>query len=175
MSLPDQSAASNSSSTASNASAAYDDARLLEQGIVLAREGNTWVVAITKGAGCGGCEAQAGCISSAVSRLQSQTLLPIPVAPGDAYQVGDSVTVAISGKALRSASLIAYLAPLIGLLVGIAAAGRLSDAAQLALGVLGLLCGFGVAKGLLRYLSPQGLAPEIVGFAAGPGASHDGL
>lgn len=162
-------------SPVSNALPALGDTRLVEEAIVVAREGNHWMLLIERPASCGGCEVKAGCITRAVSHRQSHTLLPIPVVPGDSYQPGDRVTVAVSGPALRSASLIAYLVPLSGLLAGIAAASRLPDATQLALGLLGLLCGLGVAKGLLRYLPPQGLVPEIVGFAPESRAAPDSL
>jgi sigma-E factor negative regulatory protein RseC len=131
---------------------------------------------------CGGCNSQEGCGTSALSTVLGGKPTRFKVINGVGAKVGDSVVIGLEEKALLKSSLIAYLFPVIGLVLGVAVALLLipqaGDGATVIGAAAGLLAGF---VGLKQVNSRNGNSLEympvilrlsnawkVVAFAGGP-------
>lgn len=129
---------------------------LEEQVKVVAVDGATaWVEPIAS-AGCGGCTQQ--CASSSLQKHFGRRRAPLAVDCPMTVSPGDHLVIGVSEGALLWGSLLVYVLPLCGLLVGAgsvqslaAAIGVAADWPALLGGVMGLTAGFGVVKMLPRF------------------------
>jgi sigma-E factor negative regulatory protein RseC len=128
-----------------------------ESARVIACEAGFAIVETQVQAACGGCQAQAGCTTSVLAGLfkrrhnRLKVLNPIQAAPGQQVIVG------LPEQSLVSISLVAYLLPLLGLLLGAiglqeAAAYWLWRGGELA-SIIGGLSGLAIGLMLLRRFS----------------------
>ncbi len=128
---------------------------LTENGRVVAVEADgLWVETVRKST-CGACSAQKGCGHGILNRMTDGKRGYIRVLPGDQsiqdYRVDDEVRFSIPEEVILRGSLVAYLVPIVGLLLGAPAASaglpQMGDAGAL----LGAVGGFLVGLGLVRW------------------------
>jgi sigma-E factor negative regulatory protein RseC len=118
---------------------------MIEQtGIVVATTDTTLWVETRQVSGCSAC-ASGSCSSAVVSKLFGERRQRIQLPNTLAANTGDTVVIGIPEAVLVSASLWAYLLPLL-VMIGAALAGRLLDAGE---GVQGLLGLGGLVAGLM--------------------------
>lgn len=118
-----------------------------ETGRVVARDpGYAWVETIRQSA-CDSCSAKSGCGHSALAKLgrdsiHMQALCDIDVS------VGDQVVVGVPEDIMVKSSLLAYLMPLLLMLIGVLVADELwgQDLLTAASGLIGLGLGFAVLR-----------------------------
>ncbi|MCP4211145.1 MAG: SoxR reducing system RseC family protein, partial [Halieaceae bacterium] len=117
---------------------------LTENGRVVAVEADgLWVETVRKST-CGACSAQKGCGHGILNRMTDGKRGYIRVLPGDQsiqdYRIDDEVRFSIPEEVILRGSLVAYLVPIVGLLLGasVASAGlpQMGDAGAL-LGAVG--------------------------------------
>ncbi|MCP4467270.1 MAG: SoxR reducing system RseC family protein, partial [Halieaceae bacterium] len=127
---------------------------LTENGRVVAVEADgLWVETVRKST-CGACSAQKGCGHGILNRMTDGKRGYIRVLPGDQsiqdYRVDDEVRFSIPEEVILRGSLVAYLVPIVGLLLGASAASaglpQMGDAGAL----LGAVGGFLVGLGFVR-------------------------
>lgn len=100
---------------------------LEEEGMVLSVNGNiAEVVAETKSA-CGSCAAKNGCGTSLLASLFPQRKRSFQASNPVHARVGDRVLVGLDESALQTASLLVYIAPLLGLIGGAMAGSWLAS------------------------------------------------
>ncbi len=130
---------------------------LEERARVLVTEGDLARLEVERPSSCGGCGASGGCGTALLGkwltrhRLRVRALNPIGARPGDWVVVG------LADEVLTQASLVAYLLPLVGLILG-AAVGQAFGGEPLA--ILG--GGAGLAAGLMavgRFAERRGQDP----------------
>jgi len=128
---------------------------LTENGRVVAVEADgLWVETVRKST-CGACSAQKGCGHGILNRMTDGKRGYIRVLPGDQsiqdYRVDDEVRFSIPEEVILRGSLVAYLVPIVGLLLGASAASaglpHMGDAGAL----LGAVGGFFVGLGFVRW------------------------
>lgn len=108
-------------------------------GTVIAIEGSMAVIRFARSSMCAHCGA---CMTAGEHEMETR----VPNALG--AQIGDQVSVALSGKKIAGASLIAYLIPLAALLLGVFVGSLISDVAA----IIGGLCCCAAAYLILRLL-----------------------
>jgi len=152
------------------------------QAVVVNVEEDFAYVETQRQSACGGCNAQEGCGTSALSTVLGGKPTRFKVLNGVGAQIGDNVVIGLEEKALLKSSLMAYLLPVLGLILGVSAALMLipqaGDAATVTGALLGLIAGF---LGLRQVNSRNGNSLEympvilrssnswkVVGFAGGP-------
>lgn len=93
----------------------------MEQAAIVVRveDGTAWVEVSEAAAGCGRCHETGGCQSGMLTRLfRPGALRDFPVANAIGAVPGERVVVAIPDGAILAATAVAYLLPILGLLVG---------------------------------------------------------
>jgi sigma-E factor negative regulatory protein RseC len=144
-----------------------EDARVLS-----VEPGAAWVETERRSS-CSSCSASAGCGTSVVAKLLGGGTNRLRVSDGIGVEVGDRVVIGISDSALTRASLLAYLLPLVALMLTAFAAqsAGAEDGVVALIGILGLALGLlvtgrltGGASARERYrpvllhrLGPQGI------------------
>ena len=107
---------------------------------------------------CGGCNARAGCGTSLLAQVFGHKPARLRVANPIAAEPGDRVIVGLSERGLLRASMLLYVLPLMGLLLG-ALGGELlvqrlglggGEALSILAGLLGLAAGLGLARNFSR-------------------------
>jgi len=133
---------------------------LEEEGIVLSVIGDiAEVVAETKST-CGSCSAKSGCGTSLLADLFPKRNRSFQANNSVSAQVGDRVIIGLDESALQLASLLVYLAPLLGLIGGALIGTRL--ASVLLSGVAeAASIGFGVAGFVLMLVAVSKLSPLL--------------
>ncbi|WP_260294442.1 SoxR reducing system RseC family protein [Sedimenticola hydrogenitrophicus] len=132
---------------------------MIEQtGIVVATTDTTLWVETRQVSGCSAC-ASGSCSSAVVSKLFGERRQRIQLPNTLAASTGDTVVIGIPEAVLVSASLWAYLLPLL-VMIGAALTGRLLDAGE---GVQGLMGLGGLVAGLM-------LVRRLTGGGSGGGA-----
>ena len=138
---------------------------------MLEREGRVVSVAdgrltlrFERASACGACRAAKVCGGNAPTR---ELVLALP--SGSALRPGDSLRVALSEAAALRATLLAYLAPLAGLVaaMGAAALAGLPDGAVAAASFAGLAAGYAVLRRLAARAAAN-LQPVVLGTACRP-------
>lgn len=95
---------------------------IVESGRVLAIESDYIWVATIQASTCNSCRAQAGCGQGLLAKLGgNETLLRVALKdfPGELISVNDRVTLGIAESAVVKASLLAYILPLVLMLVSV--------------------------------------------------------
>ena len=121
--------------------------------------GFAWVASARKSA-CGNCAASSGCGTSVVAKLFGERVNRFQVADAVGVQVGEWVVIGIADGTVTRASLIAYLLPLLALMLVafLAQSAGVGEGLSALLGILGLCAGLwitgrlvGGAAGRERY------------------------
>ena len=89
-----------------------------ESALVIACEGGFAIVETQVQAACGGCQAKSGCSTSVLSGLFKRRHNRIKVMNPIQAEPGQRVIIGLQERALVSISLVAYLLPLLSLLLG---------------------------------------------------------
>jgi sigma-E factor negative regulatory protein RseC len=120
-------------------------------GTVRAVEGDQVLVEVERRGGCGTCASGGGCGTSALARWFSRRSAQVRLHATLPLRPGDAVVVGLDEGALLRASLLLYLVPILGLVMGTAAGDALAGPGG---GdwpaVLGGLAGLAVGLGLTR-------------------------
>jgi sigma-E factor negative regulatory protein RseC len=122
------------------------------------------VRAVSRAGGCGACAKHGGCAVSALGRFLRPGGRTWKIQNTVAAAAGDEITLGLSDGVLLTAALLAYLLPMVSLLVGAAvAATTATSELQVALGAgAGLLAGIGFARWQSERLTAR-LAPQVTG------------
>ncbi len=91
---------------------------LEQEGHVVGLEGDDALVQVARTSSCGSCESKGGCGTGALSSLFSDRAITLKVANSLGVRAGDRVVLGISEGALVKGSMMVYLLPLVGLLLG---------------------------------------------------------
>ncbi len=123
---------------------------LEEQGrIVEVRDGYVWVETLRRSS-CGQCSINAGCGTSVLSRVLGQRRTRVRALDSLGSKTGDEVVIGIEDAMLLRGSLAAYLAPLLGLLLGAVSGARLAAGLAISGEAASILCALaGLAAGLV--------------------------
>lgn len=138
-----------------------------EQGRVVAVEGDfVWVETRIKTT-CNSCAVQSGCGTSVLSKALGRKLFRTRIANALGARQDDEVMIAIPEETLVRASLVVYLMPLAGLLLGAVAARLLlpdsHELASILAGALGFFGGVLAARFLIKHgRMEQSAEPEMV-------------
>ena len=162
--------------------------------VVSVEIGFAWVETARRSS-CSGCSGSSGCGTSVVAELLGERASRLKVSDGIGVEVGDRVVIGIADAAFTRASLLAYLLPLLMLMLAALAAQTLGveDESVALIGILGLVLGLAVAghltggasareryrPALLRRLPPQGIRvlsanPAQLTNSAGREADEEG-
>ena len=117
--------------------------------MVAVAPGFAWVESRRRHA-CASCSISTGCGTSAISKLFPARTNRLLVADGIGVEVDDLVVIGIAEEALTRASLLAYLLPLVVLMLaaGAAQTAGAGEGVSALIGILGLALGLRVAGGL---------------------------
>ncbi len=138
-----------------------------EQGRIVAVEGDyAWVETRIKTT-CNSCAVQSGCGTSVLSKVLGRKLFRTRIANALGARQGDDVMIAIPEDTLVRASLVVYLLPLAGLVIGAVAARILlpgsHEVMSIMAGVTGFAGGLLAAKTMIkRGEMEQTAVPEMV-------------
>lgn len=99
-----------------------------EQAVVARLDGEDAEVEVQRRSACGGCGASGSCGISALDRYFGRRISLLRVANDIGARPGDAVVIGLSETAMLRAALAAYLAPLLGLLLGAIGAQAIADA-----------------------------------------------
>jgi len=142
-----------------------------EQAHVLAiAPGRAWVQTIRRSA-CGSCGTSSACGTATVAKLFSERTNHLEVVDRIGVAIGDQVVIGISDGTLTRASLLAYLLPLVALMLAAFAArsAGMSEEAGALIGILGLCTGLWVAERLARGAPGRGrFQPVLLRRVTGP-------
>jgi sigma-E factor negative regulatory protein RseC len=145
---------------------------MIEEGarVVDVAPGLAWVETSRRSA-CASCHASEGCGTSAVSKLFPARTNLFQVADAIGVTVGDRVVIGIAEDALTRSSLLAYLLPLVTLILG-AGGAELAGAGEgtgALLGILGLFLGIWIAGRSSRGATgSEGYRPVLLRRAEAP-------
>lgn len=155
-----------------NITAKNGDKGMLEQTaiVVSVESGHAWVVPQQRGSGCGGCGSTTACVSSSTFDFLQKEPQKMRVLNPLYARPGDKVVVAVQGEALVVYSLLAYLLPLVGLIVAaiigrevFALMGLAAELGAVLGGVAGLVGGLRLANLLCdRSFSSSAFQPVIL-------------
>ncbi|MDC0361589.1 SoxR reducing system RseC family protein [Halioglobus sp.] len=128
---------------------------LTENGRVIAVEpGGLWVETVRRST-CGACSAQKGCGHGILNRMTDGKRGYIRVLPGEQsiqdYRVDDEVRFSIPEEVILRGSIVAYLVPIVGLLVGATGAAAWLPQIENSAALLGAVGGFIFGLGLVRW------------------------
>ena len=124
-------------------------------GVVTRVEGDLAYVEIgARAAGCGRCHEVGGCGSNLMGGAQTQAPRTYRLPNRIGACVGDEVVLTIPDGALLKVSLLAYLLPVLLIIVGAALGERISDGIAIVGSLLGLVLGIG----MLRYAQSRLMA-----------------
>ena len=147
---------------------------------VLSRDRGEALVQTERGSACGGCNARAGCGTSLLAQVFGHKPARLRVANPIAAEPGERVIVGLSERGLVRASVLLYVLPLLGLLLG-ALAGELAvqrlglgggETLSILAGLLGLTAGLGLARNFSRSARTNELTRAVIlRRAAEPGPS----
>ncbi len=134
-----------------------------QEAIVIELHDEMAVVESTPSSQCGGCHSQNSCQGGAAAKtVQALVLNPLGA------QVGDRVVVSADPMSLLLGSLMIYVLPLFGLIIGASAGYLLTDPQSESnlYSLLGAVAGLGAAFALIAHLNPrfkneQRFAPRI--------------
>ena len=101
--------------------------------------GIAWVASVRKSA-CGNCAASSGCGTSVMAKLFGERVNRFQVADAVGVQVGERVVIGIADGTVTRASLVAYLLPLLALMLVafLAQSAGVGEGLSALLGILGL-------------------------------------
>ncbi len=134
-----------------------------------------WLEAEPKSA-CGGCASAGHCGVSALSGLFGRKRTRFRLANDFDARPGERVVIGISQSMVLRASLIAYMVPLLGLLIGAVGGAGLGDPGSIGGAVAGFAAGFLAARRLSAGRGAAGrLDPVFLRRAAADGAPGCGL
>lgn len=119
------------------------DAMIEETGRVVAIEGDSAWVEIERRSACSQCSVSSGCGTSVLSQWFGRRSSRIRVPNQFALKQGDTVKVGVSDQALLKAAFLAYLVPLLAMIVAsmLAAGAGASDGVTALFAVAGLVVG----------------------------------
>ncbi len=122
--------------------------------VMRAEGGLAWVLPRPRGSACGHCSARAGCGSATFGDLfgLGPVVALIEVENRLCARSGEQVVIGIPDAVLIRASLLAYLLPLLAMLVAVALASSAgcAEGAQAVAGLAGLGAGFSLTRKLTR-------------------------
>jgi sigma-E factor negative regulatory protein RseC len=99
-----------------------------ESAVVISRDASMAEVQAVRRGACGGCSARAACGTSLLDRFLGRRPMRLHLINAIDAQVGDQVVIGVPEAALLRAAVAAYLAPLVGLIVGAIGAHELAGA-----------------------------------------------
>lgn len=125
---------------------------VIEQGVVEERTNSgIWVLTSAKSA-CSSCSAKAGCGSNLLARfVGSKNAVHVTVDREIHLQKGDVVEIGVAEHAVVVASLLSYLVPLVGLVVGALICASGGDLTSILGAIFGMFAGVFAARFLHRY------------------------
>lgn len=142
--------------------------------VLVVAPGRAWVQTVRHSA-CGSCTASSGCGTASLAKLFGERTHRLEVVDPIGVAVGDEVIIGISDSTLTRASLLAYLLPLLALMLAAfsARSAGMSEEVGALIGILGL----GLGLWLTGWLATHGtggaerfqprLLRRIVGRAVG--------
>lgn len=136
-----------------------------EVGIVVGIDDKIAEIEIVRTSACSACKAKAACGHHAIAQVSSKNRMRLFAIDLLASKVGQEVIVGIPENTLLKASLLMYLVPIIGLVVGAIVSSLFTDQPFVAAisTVLGLLIGLGVAKQQsAKYQSNPEFHPRVL-------------
>ena len=141
---------------------------LIREGKIVAIHPRSVTLRVERASACGSCRARNACEGGTPAGD-----IELPIDAPDAYRLGQSATLALPVSSAFGAVAIAYLLPLISLLlgVGLAADAGAPDAVVALSGLAGLGLGFTLACWLARRNSPQ--RPWLLDEQVATGCSRD--
>ena len=145
---------------------------IVETGVVVKVEDSVpayiWVETAIKTT-CSSCQAQTNCGTSAVAKAFNPKTQTLKLACDQPVEVGQEVKIAIGEEQLLSASLLVYLLPIVGLIVGATLASVLMPWFALSSELWVILAGFGTAtlvmllvKTYLNGQNAQRFCPQLL-------------
>lgn len=127
-----------------------------QQAVVTAVRGTQAEVSVQRQTACGGCDQAGGCSTSVLAGLFNRRNEVILVDNSIGASPGDRVVLGIEESALQIASVVAYLLPILGLLLGAAFGSSLgAEPLSVAFGLLGLIVGLFWTRSLGRAASER--------------------
>ncbi len=144
---------------------------ITEQALVIKREQASLWVAADRRSACASCRVKSGCGTSLLARLGSESVLVRALIPSSLESIdfteGEEVEIAVDRYAFVKVSLVIYLLPLAGLLLGVITTGLLlgdeSDLATASAAIMGLVAGGAFSRGLLkRWHNSELLQPVVL-------------
>lgn len=144
------------------------DRWISEKVSVLSREENRLWVAAERTSACASCKAKAGCGTSLLVKLGSDRVVVPAIIPEHlsdlTFDEGDEVELAVDRYAFVKVSLLMYLVPLLGLLLGVLLSFSQQDGIVAVCAAFGLLAGSGLVRLLLaRWRDDEMLQPIVLG------------
>ena len=126
-----------------------------ETGVVVALSGGLADVETRRQGACGNCSASGACGTSLVARYLGRRPLLLHALNQAGAAPGDTVIVGVPEDGLVTASLAAYLVPLLGLMAGGALGQSLGEGLGVGAGgsILGAVLGLGVGLGWLSHFN----------------------
>ena len=146
-----------------------------ESGRVVAVETDSVWVETLQQSTCNSCAVQKGCGQSLLNKWHAGRPNHIRVLLRDqrasTYVIGDRVDIAVPDEVILKGSLIVYILPLIGLLLGAGSAAALVAGSEFA-AILGAMIGFLAGACLVRWhgrisRDDPALQPQLLGHSAG--------
>jgi len=141
------------------------------QARVLAVTPGLALVEIRRRSGCGACSLASGCATAALAELFGPGRHRVAVSDGIGVAAGDQVVIGVAAGALTRASMLAYLLPLLALILTsfLAQAAGAGEAAGALAGLLGLGAGMLGTAAIARAAPEQEIyRPRLLRRSGGP-------
>lgn len=138
-----------------------------EEGTVVAIHDGIAEVETVRTSSCTACHAKAACGHHAIAQVSATNRMRVFATDDFSTSIGQEVIIGIPESSLLSASILMYLVPLFGLVLGAMSSSLLSDQAGVAalLSFLGFGTGLLVAKTLsVKYQGNPDFHPRIIGL-----------
>lgn len=142
--------------------------------IVAVEEGAVWVESIRRAA-CDTCSAKNGCGQSALAKLGQQHKNHVRALSPLDLSVGDEVVIGVPEDVVMKGTLVAYMMPLIFMLVAAVAADSVNagDLWVTLAGLIGLGIGFGMVRlHFLKIRTDKRYQPVVLRMSSGEASSY---
>lgn len=142
--------------------------------VVAVEEGAVWVESIRRAA-CDTCAAKNGCGQSALAKLGQQQKNHVRAVNSLDLQVGDEVVIGVPEDVVMKGTLVAYMMPLIFMLVAAVAADSVNagDLWVTLSGLIGLAIGFVMVRvHFLKVRTDKRYQPVVLRFATGDESNY---
>lgn len=114
---------------------------------------------------CQACKAKSACGHHAIAQVSSTNRMRVFAKDSFSSRVGETVTIGIPEESILSASILMYLIPLIGLMIGATVSSIFTDQVYLAVlfSIFGLVSGLWIArKQSIKHQSNPNFHPRVL-------------